>query len=633
MSSSNAALRSAILATMLAGPLAVLGALSVAEDPGAIGARKPLVHREDRFAGAASCLPCHPDHHASWQRTWHATMTRRPGPATVRGAFDGRPVRFFGDFARPFVEGDRYCIDLPRRGGGRRMAEVALVVGSHRYQQYFERIPRPGRVGDGDGPARFERLPILWHVEERRWLHVDGIFLSPDHPDWHQQPAVWNENCIFCHNTAPRPGMSNFADRPQGADKDFDSKVADLGIACESCHGPGQRHVDAMRDPTVRYGLRVGGADRTLHIVQPEKLDKERAVSACGQCHGQRVPRPVERIRQFLERGPTFRSGARLEDHVEPVGPATRIGGDAPFRLRFWGDGTPRLTAYEYQGTVSSPCYLRGSMTCGSCHAMHRGSIDANLADGMDGDRACLQCHASIAADLRAHTRHDPAGSGSRCLACHMPEIVYGVLGVHRSHRIENPDPARDAATGRPDACTLCHLDRSLGWAGGAMQRLFGSRYRVPTARRDGVPIDRPDALASVLAGDAVQRAVYAHALGRGDAAPADGVDRRLALLASLGDAYASVRTLAWRSLRRLEERRPLGIGPQLAAFDPAASTDPGARRAVVAPLLRDFAARARASFPAAATRYLAAPDLQPDIEELQRLLARQSTQVISIGE
>ncbi|HEX4353084.1 MAG TPA: hypothetical protein VHZ95_09225, partial [Polyangiales bacterium] len=52
-----------------------------------------------------------------------------------------------------------------------------------------------------------------------------------------------------------------------------------------------------------------------------------------------------------------------------------------------------------------------------------------------------------------------------RCIDCHMPAIVYGVMASHPSHRIELPEPARDAHNERPDACTLCHSDRTRAWA------------------------------------------------------------------------------------------------------------------------------------------------------------------------
>jgi predicted CXXCH cytochrome family protein len=428
-------------------------------------------------------------------------MTQRPSAATVLGHFDGATVAQGKDSARPFRDGERFLMEL-QVGGVARTAEVELLVGSRRYQQYFERRT----LRDG---ASFFRLPILWHVELHRWLPVDSVFLGPDADGLGGHAAEWNTNCILCHNTGPRPGLLG-ADEPARLQEGnrFDSHVAELGIACESCHGPGERHVATARS------VAKGEAHAVVH---PDELDKERAVAVCGQCHGARLPEPPRRAREWFTTGPTFRPGEKLVDHVKPIerGTPVRGGGDPEaFALRFWGDGTPRLTAYEYQGVVASQCYTKGELTCTSCHAMHDGDPKGQLRPDLVGNQLCTQCHEDIGKDVAAHTRHAVDGAGSSCLACHMPKVVFGVADIHRSHRIDNPDPARDGEAGRPHACTLCHVDKSLPWAADAMRRWWGERYRAPQQRFDGAPLDLADAAANLFAGDAAARAVAAVALG-----------------------------------------------------------------------------------------------------------------------
>ena len=94
---------------------------------------------------------------------------------------------------------------------------------------------------------------------------------------------------------------------------------------------------------------------------------------------------------------------------------------------------------------------------------MHEGDPRGQIREpfaGANEDHMCTQCHAPLAvpAAVAAHTHHDPAGEGARCVGCHMPRIVYGVLDIHRSHRIEIPKvPPNDPhdsgyGAGRPDA-------------------------------------------------------------------------------------------------------------------------------------------------------------------------------------
>ncbi|MFT5152507.1 MAG: putative CXXCH cytochrome family protein [Planctomycetota bacterium] len=602
---------------LIAAPVAVLLGLSYGFDPVEHAGTRPLVHRRQGFVGAASCLACHADHHASWSESWHATMTQRPTPESVQGAFDGKEVGFYGKTARPYADGDKFLIDLPRVGGGRRTAAIALVVGSHEYQQYFEVVER------GEGRT-YQRLQLVWNIADKRWLHINGMFLEPDNPNWHERAAVWNENCIFCHNTGPEPGSLNWDEQPGAAGIEFDSHVADLGIACESCHGPGAQHVATFEDPAQRYAAYSSGSVDT-HIIDPKALAKEESVSMCGQCHGQRIPKPMERIGQYMQTGPTFRSGDCLEDHVSPVSIDTQIA-EHSFWLRFWQDGTPRLSAYEYQGVVESACYLKGEMTCLSCHTQHSGQRDEMIKDGTHGDAACLQCHTSIASDIGAHTKHDPSGSGSRCLECHMPRITYGLRKALCSHRIEIPDPATNTLNQRPDACTLCHLDKSSDWAATQMQALFGAGVSTPIVDHDSSGSERAHALVSLLSGDPVQRVVYATALSKQSVSisSADRALMRIALIASLGDGYATVREVAQKSLLLLEDQFPTGIEADLRAYD-SQSSSLNDRRAFVNAMLAQVSERL--------AKDMGTPDIQHVIQDFVRLLDQQPEVAISIGE
>ena len=606
-----------VIGLLCVAPLAVGLALVWGPDPVAVAAREPLRERAANYEGAASCAACHPDHHASWERTFHASMTQLPERDSVLGHFDGRPVEFYGRSAVPFERDGAFWMRIPR-GEGEREAQVALCVGSNRYQQYFE------RVGEGEG-GELRRLPILWHVGEQRWMHLNGVFLEPDDTRWDAHAASWNDNCVFCHNTGVQPRM-------EASERRFATRVADLGIACEACHGPGEEHVRRMASPLARLATESG----TLAIVNPSELAQAESLALCGQCHSQRLPDPLERLSEFLDRGPSFRPGDELRGHVTPVTRETpSVSSKRPelFRERFWRDGTARLTAYEYLGVTQSPCVKGGELTCGSCHSMHSGDVHGQLEPELRGDRSCTQCHDEIARDVSAHTHHAPESSGSRCLECHMPRMVYGILDVHRSHRIEVPDVRRDVEAGRPNACTSCHLGETAPWAAQAMRAWWGERYEAPRSRPDGAPLDVPEALASLHAGDAVQRAVYARQLGREDAAepPRERAFAVASLVVALGDGYPSIRTLARRSLERLERELDLGLAGELAAYDAFGTTEE--RRDASLRLLELLRARAAARCAPPRPGQLIDEHFAVDLERIVQLLDLQSDHVISIGE
>jgi len=169
----------------------------------------------------------------------------------------------------------------------------------------------------------------------------------------------------------------------------------------------------------------------------------------------------------------------------------------------------------------------------------------------MNGNRACLQCHDKFLANPTAHTRHRGDSSGSACYNCHMPYTTYGLLKTIRSHTVSSPSVAESIESGRPNACNLCHLDKTLAWTGDALARWYG-RPRVEAPLGDD---DRTIAasLLWLLRGDAGQRAIAAQAMGwepPGASRAQTGwrpISRR-----SLTIPYDAVRFIASRSLATL---------------------------------------------------------------------------------
>jgi hypothetical protein len=129
-----------------------------------------------------------------------------------------------------------------------------------------------------------------------------------------------------------------------------------------------------------------------------------------------------------------------------------------------------------------------------------------------------------------------------------MPNTTYGLLMLTRSHRIDSPSAANSARTGRPNACNLCHLDRTLAWADEKLVTWYGAS---PSKLTDGER-EIPAGAAWLLKGDAVQRATAAWHFGWEPAIEATGKQLQPPLLArSLSDPYAAVRYLSERSLRK----------------------------------------------------------------------------------
>ncbi len=499
--------------------------------------------------GSSTCSECHPDAWQSWHASWHRTMTQRPVPGgglSVELAVAPEPGELLAPFAGETFDylGFRATMDRGASGAPRIRVksdsgvgetlldvEVALTVGSHRYQQY---------VGEIDGVLW--RLPVAWHRGEARWIHMNGAFVEPEGEsgslvDYQRHLSRWNDNCIFCHNTEPVPGLQDSGQ--------FQSAVGELGIACEACHGPAAAHVERHRNPLRRMlaGRDLGDGS----ITHPGRLDAGRESAICGRCHGQRIARDIATV---MAHGDGFVAGDDLAEVSRPIFADSTIGTEPmPFAMRFWPDGTPRLSAYEYQALLLSPCHDSGAgLGCNHCHDMHGDQPKGQIRAGRSGAGACIDCH-----DLDSdHGGHRGVESVD-CLDCHMPEITYGLLEGMVSHRITSPDPG--ALVGRhdqPDACTQCHVDRSRRWAAESMAGLglLGSPAGLP---EDPLEQRGSRVLLDLHGGDPIQRNLAAHALAQPDAS--GSLELRMAWLAdALEDEYPSVRWFAWRGLRALAE-------------------------------------------------------------------------------
>lgn len=574
------------------------------------------------YVQSETCIRCHPDHHASWKRTFHRTMTQPAGEGSVLGDFSGTAAHTYeGVTSRFYREPDgRYVIETLGPSRAVERFEVVMCVGSRRIQQYVARLG-----------SRHYRLPVAWNIEEKQWFHLNGGFLHPDGSDPLAHFSLWDANCIFCHNTKPNPGMD-------WTTQAFASRVEEMGIACEACHGPGGEHIARNRDPLRRYRHHLTGRQDPT-IWSPLELPKERQVQVCGHCHGQRLPHPRERIEQFLALGDPYTPGDDLSEYTAPIRQDSHLEG-VDLALRFWGDGTPRLTAYEYQGLLMSPDYQKGELTCLSCHSMHGGDPRGMIEPVMRGADACRDCHADLVRDGARHARHEPGGTGDDCYACHMPRIAYGLLETHPTHRMQNPDPARAWRHDMPEACTLCHTNRTAAWAAVEMAKQYGKPAPAAAELPGGPAFAVAENVRALLAGDVLQRAVAIEAFARENTYEPDPVRRLWAapfLMEGLRDDYPALRFMAWRALRRLVERagRRDGSVARSAAglprFDPQG--DPASRAEAVAAWQAWWSAldKSRLGHPGAEVPLDAS--LRPDRATVEALRRMQVNRLISIGE
>jgi hypothetical protein len=235
---------------------------------------------------------------------------------------------------------------------------------------------------------------------------------------------------------------------------------------------------------------------------------------------------------------------------------------------------------------------------------MHESDPDDQLRSGDDANSACRRCHEDVARRSSEHSHHATSSSGNSCVACHMPYTSYALFRGLRSHRIDSPSVRSIVDDARPNACNLCHLDRTLGWTRAQLAEWYEQNAARAVPDEAANVTENAYAVERLLAGDAAERAIFAWAFGLDETRSASGASFQPPYLAALlDDPYSAVRFIAARSLRTF---------PGFSTLDYDFLAPPERRRAVRDSILSR------------------APSDAPRIEAL---LARQDRRPVSISE
>lgn len=535
-------------------------ALLVAQRAGFIGAvpfPEPPIDRVQPpsradFVGAERCASCHAAVYERWKESTHGRAGGAPAPDVIIAAFDGRPLIFADARVAPRRRGGIYEFVVSRDGEADEVLRVDGVVGGG----HMEGGGTQGFVTQReDGTLRF--LPWDWSRHGGFWFcntnsrtQQGWVRITPTLPlaacgDWPPVRVLGDlaryANCQSCHASQLTVSLDPAAHR-------YDTRYTSLAINCESCHGPGRRHV-ALAE---RHQL----TDSDIGFAPLATNDKDASLRVCFQCHA---------VKDALRDG--FSSGAALEAYYSLGLPAL---GDHPLTA----DGRTRTFAYQ-EGHRFSACYVNGGMTCTSCHEPHGQSYQDVFGTPLAGrfdDRQCTSCHPSKAADPGAHSHHAPSSAGSRCVSCHMPYLQQAETGTGRAplgvryarsdHTIPVPRPALDSAMGIRGACASCHPDRSAADLQRMTRVWWGEPKPLPPAVRDqlawrrGMPADSAWRLLIGEAHDSAGPFAAARSAGLArwfeeyvhpHSALPPGAAERLRELA--GDANTDVRALALASL------------------------------------------------------------------------------------
>jgi predicted CXXCH cytochrome family protein len=385
-----------------------------------------------RFAGGASCVDCHAREAELWRGSHHDRAMQIADESSVLGDFDDAELTYNGVTSTFSRRDGRFFVRTDATDGALAELEIVYTFGVEPLQQYLVALPG----------GRYQALGIAWDSRPEsaggaRWFHLypdDAV--DAEHPlHWTGRAQNWNSRCADCHSTGLDKGYTAATDS-------FATTWIDIDVNCESCHGPGSRHVASPAD----VSMALGPVPRTWAFpdssgiaarVPLQATDDE--IETCAQCHARR-----SRLRE------SFRPAA--DEFLDAFRPELLEPG------LYHADGQIRGEVYEYGSFLQSAMHA-SQVTCSDCHDPHSGELRAA------GNELCAQCHAPARFDTPEHHRHAVAAASSQCVACHMPATTYMVVDSRLDHSLRVPRPDLTDELGVPNACNACHDDRTPAWA------------------------------------------------------------------------------------------------------------------------------------------------------------------------
>jgi predicted CXXCH cytochrome family protein len=354
------------------------------------------------YVGSAACATCHQGIYDRWKKTLMANVVRDPKQD---------PKAIIPDLSKPDP-----LVKFT-------VADIAFVYGSKWKQRYFK------RAGDDYYP-----FAAQWDITHKKWrpyVAKDDWWVAYYPPDNFQRPT--STTCDGCHSV-------NFNTTTH--------VVTEWNVGCEKCHGPGSEHIKQPKGD---------------NIINPSRLDYVQSNDTCIQCHSQGRPAANPIDGKYYDWPVGFQMGLKLSDFWKLEN--HRLG-DTTFT--HFGDGTAHKNRMQGNDFVTSLMYTRG-VSCSTCHDAHGSDNDALLRK--PANVLCLDCHGPKspngphAPTIEQHTHHAIGSAGSECVACHMPKIAQTLGDVNvRSHTFRFVTPAMTDSLKIPNACNVCHTDKSTAW-------------------------------------------------------------------------------------------------------------------------------------------------------------------------
>lgn len=379
---------------------------------------------EDGFVGDKSCMECHQNNFETWKGSHHDLAMQVANENTVLGNFNDQILTLDGVTYHFFKKGNEFWVQIKEIDSSEKNYKISYTFGFTPLQQYM--------VDFESGKKQV--LRISWDSEKKKWFHQysgDKI-ATDDWMHWTKNSQNWNTMCAECHSTNLKKNYDIHSDS-------FHTTFTSINVSCESCHGPGERHVFWANNFDGEY-------NEETHTFIAKGVTKAEQMNMCAACHSRRT-----------NLNNPFIPNENFDNQFILQNLSTEF---------YHPDGQILEEDYVYGSFLQSKMY-HNDVKCTDCHNPHSLQLKAQ------GNDLCLQCHTANY-NTTSHHFHPPNTEAALCVNCHMTGKTYMGNDFRRDHSFRVPRPDQSLVYNTPNACTECHNGKSNQWAANQVVQWYG---------------------------------------------------------------------------------------------------------------------------------------------------------------
>ncbi len=399
-----------------------------------------------QYTGSRSCIRCHESFYKLWSTSHHGLAMQAFNAEFVRKELAGGSDEIIvgKKWYRAVIDGENGWI-CDRRGDGEKRYAIEHAMGGKNVYYFLTPMQK----------GRLQVLPLAYDVRKKKWFNATGSMIrhfgdaGDEQLDWTDSALTFNTSCYGCH-------VSQLSSNYDLATDTYKTAWAEPGINCETCHGPCSEHVKVCEQ------LPKGDTPDDLKLISAKAFDTEQTNNSCAPCHAKMRPLTA-----------TYKPGDRFFDHYDLVTVETRD---------FYPDGRDLGENFTYTLWRMSGCAKSGKLDCIQCHT----SSGRYRFKNIHNNDACFPCHKKLIETAAEHSHHAAESEGSKCVPCHMPQTEFARMR-RSDHSMLPPSPAATMKYKSPNACNLCHKDKTHRWADKWVRKWYAGDYQSKVLYRAGL--------------------------------------------------------------------------------------------------------------------------------------------------